>query len=90
VWSRRPPARAQFGRTRRVPQIAGRIDQREMREGLRKIAELAPVGRIVFLGRHPTLADGVSRTRSYLQCVFDLRRDSEFGSFGITASSGRP
>ena len=32
----------------------------------------------------PTLADGVSRTRSYLQYVFDLRRDSEFASLGIT------
>jgi hypothetical protein len=55
-----------------------------MREGLRKTAELAPVGRIVFLGRHPHLSGWRQPTRSYLQCVFDLRRDSEFGSFGIS------
>ncbi len=27
---------------------------------------------------------GVSRTRSYLQYIFDLRRDSELASLGIT------
>jgi hypothetical protein len=67
-----------------LPKIVGRIDRREMQENLRKIAALAPVRRMVFLGRQPRVSGRVSGTRSYLQYVFDLRRDSEFASLGIT------
>ena len=37
--------------TVRAHQIVGRVDQREMREGLRKIAQLPLGGRVVFLGQ---------------------------------------
>ena len=32
-------------------QIMSRVDQREMREGLRKISQLPPFRRVVFLGQ---------------------------------------
>src|SRR3546814_1888043 len=34
-----------------IEQVAGGVDQRQMRERLREIAELAPVDRVVFLGQ---------------------------------------
>src|SRR3546814_10994355 len=34
-----------------IEQVAGGVDQRQMRKRLREIAELAPVHRVVFLGQ---------------------------------------
>jgi hypothetical protein len=79
----RPPARGSSAGIVVLPKIVGRIDRREMRESLRKIAELAPVRRIVFLGRQPHVS-GRRQPDTYLQYVFDLRRDSELASLDIT------
>src|SRR5690242_8535696 len=47
--------RALLGRLAVVREIAGAIDQRKVREGLRKITDLAAAARIVLLAQEPDI-----------------------------------
>src|SRR5690349_2953107 len=48
-------AGALLARLSRVADIVGRIDERDVRERLRKIAQLALSARVVFLGEQPNI-----------------------------------